>query len=92
MNLLTGNNVLFIEGQSALLENDTQMNNIVVCPFYRGNVYSPCTEIKWSLGANKVLVNGEKVLVKTSIGECKASGLLQGIAVIQQTQQKVTAL
>jgi Domain of unknown function (DUF4280) len=77
------------DGSPILVESDT--HTVAGCPFMKGNTPSPCTEIAWSAGASKVTINGTAVLVKSSVGQCKASGAVQGTAIIANTQSKVQA-
>jgi len=88
--LLTTANMHASAGAMMLLESDT--HTVVGCSFWIGTKYSPCLTIKWSAGASAVTVNGKKVLVKSSIGQCKNdSGAVQGVALIASTQLPVTA-
>jgi hypothetical protein len=72
-----------------LLETDIHI--IAGCPFSIGPVYSPCVRIEWSAGSTRTSVNGTPVLKRESIGKCySAANALQGIAIIINTQMKVT--
>ena len=77
------------DGSPILVESD--VHTVAGCPFMKGNTPSPCTEIEWSAGASKVKIDGTAVLVKSSVGQCKASGAVQGIATVASTQTKVKA-
>jgi hypothetical protein len=78
-------------GARVLLESDE--HEVRGCPFTVPGQYRPCKSIKWSAGPHKVTVNGKKVLVRTSVGICRSEDkIVQGIAVIMQTQLKATAL
>ena len=71
---------------------ETDIHTVAGCSFYQGTNYSPCVTIAWSAGAGAVTVGGTKVLVKSSIGQCKnAGGVVQGVAIIASTQTAVTA-
>ena len=88
--LLTANARVTVEGAPALLESD--IHPVVGCPFTVGPKYSPCIRIEWAAGAAKVKINDTKVLVRSSIGKCiNAEGAPQGMALILNTQMKVTA-
>src|SRR4051812_7459080 len=78
------------DGAPALIETD--VHTVSGCPFMIGNTPSPCVQIAWSAGASKVSIDGTKVLVQSSIGQCKAgTGAVQGVAIIASTQGKVQA-
>jgi hypothetical protein len=88
--LLTANAKVLVDGAPALLESD--IHPVAGCPFTIGPKYSPCIRIEWTAGAAKVTINGTSVLVRSSIGKCiSAEGAPQGIAMIINTQTKVTA-
>jgi len=73
-----------------LVESD--VHQVVGCPFTIGNTPSPCVQIAWSAGAARVSIDGTPVLVQSSVGQCKAaSGAVQGVAIIAATQSKVQA-
>jgi len=87
--LLTANVKVSVDGTPALLESD--IHPIVGCPFTIGPKYSPCIRIEWTAGAANLKINETKVLVRSSIGKCiNAEGAPQGIALIMNTQMKVT--
>jgi hypothetical protein len=84
------NTSVMADGAPILVESDVHM--VAGCPFMMGTVASPCIQIAWSAGAAKVSVNGTAVLVQSSIGQCKAAtGAVQGVAIIANTQSKVMA-
>lgn len=88
--LFTSNARLMVDNLPALLETD--VHPVVGCPFTVGPKYQPCVRIEWAAGAAKLSVNGVKVLVRSSIGKCfSAENVLQGIAIIVNTQPKMTA-
>lgn len=89
--LSTSNTKVTASGAPALLESD--IHQVVGCPFFIGPVPSPCITVQWSAGAIKVKVNGTPVLVKSSIGMCySAQNAPQGIAIIVNTQMKASAI
>jgi len=89
--LVTSDTKTRADGAFALLETD--VHTVAGCPFMMGLMYSPCIRIEWSAGASKVKVSGTPVLVQSSVGKCYAlQGYIQGVAMINSTQQKVTAL
>ena len=88
-NLITTNSKSSANRSLALLESDIHI--VAGCPFTVGSKYSPCVRIEWSSGAAKVTIDGTKVLVKSSIGNClNGEGGSQGVATIVNTQQKVS--
>lgn len=88
--LLTANTAALAGGSPVLLESDIHL--VVGCPFTVGPKYSPCVRIQWSAGSTQVTVNGTPTLVQTSIGQCiNAEGAPQGVAIIANTQPKVSA-
>jgi hypothetical protein len=87
--LNTGNAKMKAGGAFALLESDVA--TVAGCPFTIGPKYSPCVRIQWSAGAVKVQA-GATVLVSSSIGICYSpESLPQGMAIISDTQPKVSA-
>ena len=87
--LSTSNSKLMIDNVPALVESD--VHPVVGCPFtLPGPKYSPCVKVEWTGGA-QATANGAKVLVMSSIGKCiSAEGATQGVAIIANTQMKVT--
>jgi hypothetical protein len=87
--LSTGNAKVKAGGAFALLESD--IATVAGCPFTIGPKYSPCVRIEWSAGAVKVKA-GAAVLVASSIGLCYSpESAPQGVAIVANTQTKVTA-
>ena len=73
-----------------LLVSDVHL--VVGCPFTIGTKYSPCIRIEWAAGATRVAAGGTAVLTQASIGKCLSpEGAPQGIALIVNTQQSVSA-
>jgi hypothetical protein len=88
--LTTSNDKVEASDASVLLETD--VHTVAGCPFTLGPKYSPCVSIRWSGGASKVMINGIKVLTQSSSGKCySAESAVQGVAVVANTQIKVTA-
>lgn len=89
--LVTANTRGTVEGAPALLETDIHV--VAACPFtLPGPKYSPCVRIEWSAGATRASINGTPVLVQSSIGKClSAEGAIQGVALVVNTQIKVSA-
>ena len=87
--VVPSNTAVKADGAPILVESDT--HSVAGCPFMRGDSYSPCTEISWSAGAQKVTIDGTAVLVQSSVGKCKAGSVIQGTAIIANTQTKVRA-
>lgn len=79
------------DNSPVLTESDT--HTVAGCPFNVSGAPQPCVTISWKGGSPKVQAGGNKVLTKSSIGQCKgASGAVQGVAIIVNTQTKVKAL
>lgn len=85
--LITSNARVTAGGSPVLLESDTHV--VVGCPFTIGPKYQPCVQIAWSGGAARTSVGGTAPLVQSSVGQCKsAEGIVQGVAIIVNTQTK----
>ncbi len=79
--LTTSNTSLSVNDNPALLETD--IHEVVGCPFMVGPVYMPCLLVQWQAASTTLAVNGAGVLLETSIGEClNAAGAPQGVAVV----------
>jgi len=87
--VLTTTNPGTSAGALMLLESD--VHPIVGCPFTIGAKPSPCVTIKWTAGAGALTANGARVLVASSVGQCRtAEGVVQGVAIIASTQPHVS--
>jgi len=72
---------------------ESDVHTVSGCPFNVSGSPQPCVTIAWSAGSQKVSVKGNKVLTRSSVGQCKsAPGAVQGVAIIANTQTKVKAL
>ncbi len=79
------------DNSPVLTENDT--HTVAGCPFNVSGSPQPCVTISWKGGSAKVKAGGNKVLMRSSTGQCKnAAGATQGMAIIVNTQTKVKAL
>jgi hypothetical protein len=88
--VVPSNTKVLADSSPILVESDIHM--VAGCPFNVSGAPVPCVTIAWSAGATKVKVNGTAVLVRSSIGQCKnAAGAVQGMAIIANTQTKVSA-
>ena len=89
--LTTSDTKVKVESSLALLETD--IHSVAGCPFtLPGPKPSPCVRIEWSAGAMQCKTDGTKVLVRSSVGKCySAENLMQGLALIVQTQMKARA-
>ena len=88
--VMPSNTKVMADGSPILVESD--VHTVAGCSFMIGNTPSPCLQIAWSGGAAKVSINGTAVLVKSSVGQCKAgTGAVQGTATVASTQSKVQA-
>ncbi|MGE0397128.1 MAG: hypothetical protein AB7T06_10445 [Kofleriaceae bacterium] len=77
-------------GARVLVETD--VHDVIGCPFSTGSKYSPCRKITWSAGPRAVTIHGTKVLVASSVGTCKNSEkVVQGTARVMSTQQRADA-
>jgi hypothetical protein len=87
--LTTSNASVKAGGAPALLQSD---NNIVAgCPFVIALKPSPCVRIQWLAGSARAQA-GSPVLVQSSVGMCfSPEGLPQGVAIVVNTQPKVSA-
>lgn len=82
--ILTTANARVASDAPILLESD--VHAVVGCPFTVGLKYSPCVRIEWSAGAGSVTVDGDAVLVTSSVGKCiNPEGVTQGLALISAT-------
>lgn len=74
-----------IGGGYAILVSDAMI--ISGCPFNISGSPLPCTTIQWMNESVSIKVNGQAVLLDTSIGLCKnPAGAPQGAAIISGTQ------
>ena len=89
--LTTADTKMKVENSLALLETD--VHSVVGCPFtLPGPKPSPCVRIEWTAGAFMCKCDDTKVLIRSSVGKCfSAEGLMQGLAMIAQTQMKARA-
>ena len=77
-------------GQPALLVSDLMV--IVGCPFTVGTKYQPCVTVEWTGPTVRAKINGQPLLLQTSIGLCKsAESVPQGTVLISGVQTKVKA-
>lgn len=78
-------------GDPIVLESDTFL--VAGCPFAPGGAPHPCMTVEWQLPAQRSRCDGAHTLTTDSIGMCKAGdGAVQGTAMIQATQTRVTGL
>ena len=89
--LTTSNIKTKVEGSPVLLESD--IHTVAGCIFtLPGPKPSPCIRIEWTMGATMCKANDTKVLIQSSIGKCfSAESVMQGLAIIAQTQMKARA-
>ena len=87
--LTTANARVTAVGSPALLETD--IHTVAGCPFVIGLKPSPCIRIQWMAGAARTQA-GAPVLVQSSIGICYSpESAPQGVAIVVNTQPKVSA-
>jgi len=78
-------------GAYALLATDVFL--VAGCPFMVGTKPQPCMTVEWQAAATRVKINGQQVLLETSIGLCKsAEQIVQGVATVSGAQPKVKGL
>ena len=88
--LITTNARVKADGAFVLVVGDTAV--VAGCAFTIGVKPSPCVLVQWIVGAGLAKA-GTAVLNESAIGLCQSpEGAPQGIALINQTQTKVTAL
>jgi len=88
--LMTTNARVKADGAFALVVGDTAV--VAGCAFTIGVKPSPCVLVQWILGAG-LSKAGTAVLNESAIGICQSpEGAPQGVALITQTQTKVSAL
>lgn len=89
--LTTTNSLLTASGSQVLLESD--IHQVVGCPFTVGVVYMPCVTIQWQAAATTLKVSGTSVLLATSVGQCmNISNAPQGVAVASNPSSLLSAL
>jgi hypothetical protein len=78
-------------GAYLLLATDSY--TIAGCTFILGNSPHPCVTIEWQAPAQRVKVNGQPVLLETSLGICKAADQVpQGPAQVSGVQKRVKGM
>lgn len=78
-------------GAFALLASDVFL--VAGCPFMVGPKPQPCLTVEWQVPSTMFKINGQPVLLQTSIGICKSpENAPQGIALINGAQSKVSGL
>jgi hypothetical protein len=87
--LTTSNSRVMAGSAPALLESD--IHTVAGCPFVIGLKPSPCVRIQWQAGAARAQA-GSPILTQSSIGICYSpEGAPQGVAIVVNTQPKVSA-
>jgi hypothetical protein len=87
--LVSANARVAAGGGAVLLVTDTGV--VAGCPFTVGSKYQPCATIEWSAGTTKGSLGGTPAITQTSVGLCKsAEGVPQGVAIVANTQPKVS--
>lgn len=91
VNAITSNTRVFVSGQPAVTIGDTFL--VTGCPFMVGPKPQPCIRVQWIVPANRVLVNGQPVLLQTSVGlALSPEQIPQGPPVVVATQMRVGGL
>ena len=75
----------------------TDQTTVAGCPFQvpigTGTKPQPCVTVKWLVGAVRVKVNGQPVLLQTSSGLCQsAEQIPQGSPMVSMTQMRVKGM
>jgi hypothetical protein len=80
-----------VDGSPIVLSTDTF--TIAGCAFAPGGVAHPCVLVQWQLAAQRSTSGSVATLTQESVGMCKAAdGAVQGVVLVQSTQQKATGL
>ena len=83
---------VLVQGAPALVLSDQGM--IAGCPFtIPGPKPSPCTTLRWTVGATRVLAGGQPVLLQSSVGLCNSPEQApQGPPIISVVQPRVQGM
>jgi uncharacterized Zn-binding protein involved in type VI secretion len=86
------NSRVLVSGQPVAILTDT--TTIAGCPFQiptpAGPKPQPCVKVLWTVGATRVFVNGQPVLLQTSVGVCQSvEQIPQGPPTVVATQTRV---
>lgn len=91
VNVVCTNTKVKVGGAFALLASDVYL--VTGCPFSVGPKLQPCLTVEWQMPGTMFKINGQTVLLQTSIGICKSpENAPQGIALINGAQSKVSGL
>ncbi len=78
-----------VGGAFALLASDVFL--VAGCPFVVGTVPQPCLTVEWQAPSTMFKINGQTVLLESSIGICKSpAGAPQGVAIVSGAQTNVS--
>ncbi|MCY1178346.1 hypothetical protein D9M73_186920 [compost metagenome] len=89
--LITSNTEALVDGAPMLLITD--QHPIIGCAFAPGGVPSPCVLVRWISAATRTSLRNVPVLLQNSVGQClNAAQVVQGIALVVQTQQKAKGI
>jgi hypothetical protein len=81
---------VLLNSQPALLPPDAA--SVIGCPLNISGKPQPCVTVTWSGEATRAQVNGQGVLLQSSVGLCKsAEGVVQGTVLISGVQTKASA-
>jgi hypothetical protein len=87
---IPSNMQVMVGGQNVVTVSD--VFTIAGCPFMIGPNPHPCVLIKWVVPAARVKVNGQPILLTTSVGLCQAPDQApQGPPNVVTTQTRATA-
>lgn len=83
---------VFVDGMPVLVQTDS--NTVIGCPFtIPTGKPSPCTTLRWTVAAKKVLVGGKPVLTEAAVGlGFSPEQAPQGPPIATAIQQRVRAL
>lgn len=83
---------VFVSGAPVLVQTDS--NSVIGCPFtIPTGKPSPCTMIRWTVAAKRVLVGGKPVLTEAAVGlGLSPEQAPQGPPIAMAIQQRVRAV
>jgi uncharacterized Zn-binding protein involved in type VI secretion len=92
---VSANARVLVSGQPVATMADT--TTVAGCPFQvpvpGGTKPQPCVRVQWTVGAQRVLVNGQPALLQTSTGTClSVEQIPQGVPAITFTQTRVSGI
>jgi len=81
---------VMVSGMPVAVLTDTTL--VAGCPFVAPPPAQPCVLVRWLVGAARVTVMGQPVLVQTAVGLCQTPAQVpNGPPIIASTQPRVVA-